>query len=103
MMSTTVDVSKQCTFASAIDVTTILERLEIQFLDVDDRRAIVIFAGGILNLECRTGTLTELTSAEITVYDLPVNSHRNSDGDGDTARKLLEDFHEQLVDAGQSP
>ncbi|ELZ24438.1 hypothetical protein C477_00715 [Haloterrigena salina JCM 13891] len=102
-MSTAVDVSKQCTFASAIDVTTILERLEIQFLDVDDHRAIVIFAGAILNLECRTGTLTNLTSAEITVYDLPVDSHRNSDGDDDTARKLLEDFLEQLADAGHPP
>ncbi|WP_440767229.1 hypothetical protein [Natronorubrum sp. DTA7] len=95
-MSKAVDVTQQCTFPSSIDVTAVLDRLEIQFLDVNDRRAIVIFQGGILNLESQNGTLTDLERAEITVYDLPVNSDRKRRAEDQVAIELIEVFKEQL-------
>ena len=97
-MSATADVSQQRRFATAIDVTAVMNRLEIQFLDVHDRRAIVIFAGAILNLECREGDLTALEDAEITVYDLPVNSERATDDETAAATELIEEFVERLSD-----
>ncbi|WP_339105853.1 hypothetical protein [Haloterrigena salinisoli] len=101
-MSETVDVSQQCAFPSAIDVTAVLDRLEIQFLDVHERRVIVIFAGAILNLECQEGELTALERAEITVYDLPVNSGSTSESEYDTAMELIDDFVDQLHTTSQS-
>lgn len=95
-MSKAVDVSQQCTFPSSIDVTSVLDSLEIQFLDVNERRAIVIFAGAILNLESKKGNLTELECAEITVYDLPMNSKRDADTETEAAIELIEDFRNQL-------
>lgn len=96
-MSNAVDVSQQCAFPSAIDVTAVLERLEIQFLDVHERRVIIIFAGAILNLECQEGGLTALERAEITVYDLPVNSGTDPESEYDTAMELIDDFVDQLL------
>ncbi|SDK61781.1 hypothetical protein [Natronorubrum texcoconense] len=95
-MSKAVDVTQRCTFPSSIDVTAVLERLEIQFLDVNDRRAIVIFQGGILNLESQNGTLTDLDSAEITVYDLPADNKRERGAEGQAAIELIEDFRAEL-------
>ncbi|ELY37807.1 hypothetical protein [Natronorubrum tibetense] len=95
-MSKSVDVSQQYTFTSSIDVTAILDRLEVQYLDVNEHRAIVIFAGGILNLESQAGLLTDLERAEITVYDLPLNSDRNTTNETEAAIELIEDFRNQL-------
>lgn len=92
-MSETVDVSRQCTFSSPVDITAILDRLEVQFLDVHDRRVIVIFAGAILNLESLEGELTALERARITVYDLPLESN----GGTEAAIELIDDFRNQLV------
>lgn len=101
-MSNAVDVSQQCAFPSAIDITAVLERLEIQFLDVHERRVIVIFASAILNLECREGELTALERAEITVYDLPVNSDIAPEREYDTAMELIDDFVDQLLETSRS-
>lgn len=101
-MSETVDVSQQCAFPSAIDATTVLDRLEVQFLDVHEHRVIVIFAGAILNLECLEGELTALERAEITVYDLPVNSGSRDESEFDTAMGLIDDFVDQLLKTSQS-
>lgn len=98
-MSKSVDVSQQYSFASSIDVTTVLDRLEIQYLDVNERRAIVIFAGGILNLETQIGELTDLECAEITVYDLPLNNESNTENETEAAVELIEDFKNQLLSA----
>ncbi|MDQ2052956.1 hypothetical protein RBH26_21165 [Natronolimnohabitans sp. A-GB9] len=95
-MSEAVDISQRCTFPSSIDVTSVLDRLEIQFLDVNERRAIVIFAGAILNLESQKGNLTELECAEITVYDLPTNSEQDAGTETEVALELIEDFRNQL-------
>ena len=95
-MSTAVDVTQQCSFPSPIDVTAVLERLGIQFLDVNERRAIVIFDQAILNLEAQNGRLTALERVEITVYDLPLNDGRETEGESEAAIELIEDFREQL-------
>lgn len=101
-MSKAVDVTQQCAFPSSIDVTAVLERQNIQFLDVNESRAIVIFDGAILNLESQEGKLTKLERAEITVYDLPLNSEGNTKSETETALELIEDFSEQLSDTGNS-
>jgi len=95
-MSEVVDISREVTFSSPIDVTAVLDRLKIQFLDVHERRAIVIFAGSILNIECDDETLTELTRAEITVYDLPLNRDTNAGSETEAAIELIEDFTTQI-------
>lgn len=92
-MSETVDVSRQCKFSSPVDITVILDRLGVQFLDVHDRRVIVIFAGAILNLESLEGELAALERAKITVYDLPLESN----GGNEAAIELIDDFRNQLV------
>ena len=102
-MSNAVDVSQQCAFPSAIDVTEVLDRLEIQFLDVHERRVIVIFAGAILDLECQEGKLTTLERAEITVYDLPVDTGSTPGGEYDTAMELIDDLVNQLLATVRSP
>lgn len=98
MMSEAVDVSRQCTFSSPVDITAILDRLEVQFLEVHDRRAIVIFAGAILNLESLNGDLTALKQANITVYDLPLGGESGTEA----AIELIEDFRNQLVSTNNS-
>ncbi|WP_436348458.1 hypothetical protein [Natronorubrum sp. FCH18a] len=99
-MSKAVDVTQQCAFPSSIDVTAVLERQRIQFLDVNESRAIVIFNGAILNLESRKGKLTDLKRAEITVYDLPLNSEGDTKSETEAAIELIEDFSEQVSATG---
>lgn len=102
-MSRAADVSQQCAFSTAIDVTAVLDRLEIQFLDVHDHRAIVIFAGAILNLECREGDLTALERAEIIVYEPPVHSNRDTENESEATIGVIDDFVEQLDATAQPP
>ncbi|ELY50971.1 hypothetical protein [Natronolimnohabitans innermongolicus] len=101
-MSEAVDVTQRCTFSPAIDVTAVLDRLEVQFLDVHERRAIVIFAGAILNLECLEGELTALETGAVTVYDLPVDGPRDGVTEDEAANELIEEFEQQLVTAARS-
>ncbi|ELZ15541.1 hypothetical protein C477_17725 [Haloterrigena salina JCM 13891] len=102
-MSTAADVSQQSTFSTTIDVAAVLDRLGIQFLDVHDHRAIVIFDGAILNLECREGDLTALERAEITVYDLPMHSNRETENETAATIGVIDDFVEQLDATAQPP
>ncbi|ELY38906.1 hypothetical protein [Natronorubrum tibetense] len=95
-MSTAVDITQQYSFPSPIDVTAVLERLGIQFLDVNERRAIVIFDRAILNLEARNGRLTALERVAITVYDIPLDDDREIESESEAAIELVEDFREQL-------
>ena len=95
-MSKIVDSSQQCTFSSPIDLTAALDQLGIQFLDVDEHRTFVIFAGSILNLESCEGTLTDLKRAEIAVYDLPLHHDESTTSETEAAVELIEEFKDQL-------
>lgn len=99
-MSNTVDVSREFVFSSPVDITAALDRQDIQFLDVHDRRALVIFAGSILNLTTEDGSLTELERVEITVYDLPTDRTHSSNSETEAAIELIEDFTTQLSPTG---
>jgi hypothetical protein len=88
------DVSREYAFTPPADILSILAELNVQYLDVNETRALVIFNTGILNVECTEGELTALTSAEITVYELPYDSA--ADRTTDTAEDLIEKFVGQV-------
>lgn len=94
MMSKTKDVSQVYSFSSPIDMVSMLEQLEIQYIDVNHSRALVIFGGAILNLECLEGDLTNLERIEITLYDLPSNS--DTESETEAALEVINDFKSLL-------
>ncbi|MFC6764331.1 hypothetical protein [Natrinema soli] len=69
----------------------------IQYLDVTETRTLVIFKTAILNLESNEGTLTTLSGAEITVYELP--RHTNTDDPENEAISVIEKFIDQITSA----
>lgn len=71
------DVARQYTFSPPVDLLAILESLNIQYLDVNETRALVIFNTAVLNLESIERELTTLSDVEITVYELPRNTDTN--------------------------
>jgi hypothetical protein len=74
VMSDGSDLSLRYTFATPVDLPSALETLQVQYLDIGETRALVIFNTAILNLECSEGELENLESAEITVYEFPYNT-----------------------------
>jgi len=95
-MSELLDISREYTFSPPIDITATLDRLGIEYLDVRDRRAIVIFTESLLNIEGDTDPLTELERVEITVYDLSLDRERRADNETEAAIELIEDFVDRL-------
>jgi hypothetical protein len=95
-----VNVSRQYTFNPPVDFPSIVEDLAIQYLDVNETRAFVIFNTGILNLECTKGNLNDLSAAEITVYELPYDSA--TDRETDAAVNLIEKFISQIASADRT-
>ncbi|WP_339106316.1 hypothetical protein [Haloterrigena salinisoli] len=93
-MSETIDISREYSFSPPINIASVLDRLEIQYLDVHKSRALIIFDGVILDLECLDGELTHLERAEITVCDLPLNS--DAKNETETALELIGHFKNQL-------
>ncbi|ELZ01348.1 hypothetical protein [Natrialba aegyptia] len=96
-MDNGLDVSQQYTFSPPIDLLSALESLHIQYLDVTETRALVIFKAAILNLESNEGTLTTLSGAEITVYELP--RHTTTDDPENEASSVIEKFIDQITSA----
>lgn len=96
-MDDSLDISQQYTFSPPIDLLSALESLNIQYLDVTETRTLVIFKTAILNLESNEGTLTTLSGAEITVYELP--GHTNTDDPENDAISVIEKFIDQIASA----
>jgi hypothetical protein len=94
-MGSSSNLSRECTFATPIDLPTVLEGLNIQYLDVDETRALVIFNTAILNLESIQGTLTSLSRVKIEVYELPYNTATKEQKE--EARSVLESFLSQIT------
>jgi hypothetical protein len=95
-----VNVSRQYTFNPPIDLLSTVEDLAIQYLDVNETRAFIIFNTGILNLECTDGNLTDLSAAEITVYEIPYDSA--TDRETNTAVNFIKKFVSQISSAART-
>lgn len=63
--------SREHTFGSPIDLPSTLEALNIQYLDVNETRALVIYQTAILNLEVIEGELSAASHIELEVYEDP--------------------------------
>jgi hypothetical protein len=95
VMSDGSDLALRYTFTTSVDLFSALETLQIQYLDIGETRALVIFNTAILNLECSEGELENLESAEITVYEFPYNiATEKTEKD---AVSLIESFVEKVA------
>ena len=65
------DPVRKHTFGSPIDLPSTLEALNIQYLDVNETRALVIYQTAILNLEVLEGELSAASRVELEVYEEP--------------------------------
>jgi hypothetical protein len=70
-MSSHSDPFREHTFGSPIDLPSTLEGLSIQYLDVNETRALVIYQTAILNLEVLEGKLSAASRVELEVYEDP--------------------------------
>ncbi|WP_083909355.1 hypothetical protein [Natronococcus amylolyticus] len=70
-MSSDSDPSWEYTFGSPIDLPSTFEGLSIQYLDVNETRALVIYQTAILNLEVIEGELSAANRIELEVYEDP--------------------------------
>jgi hypothetical protein len=78
------DPSREHKFGSPIDLPSTLEALNIQYLDVNETRALVIYQTAILNLEVLEGKLSAASRIELEVYEDPredysADTEKNSD------------------------
>ncbi|ELY61970.1 hypothetical protein [Natronococcus jeotgali] len=58
LMSSDSESSREQTFPSPVDLLSTLEACNIQYLDIDETRALVIYQTAILNLEVLEGLVT---------------------------------------------
>jgi len=65
------DPFREHTFGYPIDLFSTLEGLNIQHLDVNETRALVIYQTAILNLEVLEGNLSAARRIELEVYEDP--------------------------------
>ncbi|ELY62589.1 hypothetical protein [Natronococcus jeotgali] len=70
-MSSDSDPSREYPFGSPIDLPSTFEGLSIQYLDVNETRALVIYQTAILNLEVLEGGLSAASRIELEVYEEP--------------------------------
>jgi hypothetical protein len=70
-MSSDSDPSREYTFGSPIDLPSTFEGLSIQYLDVNETRALVIYQTAILNLEVLKGDLSTASRVDLEVYEDP--------------------------------
>lgn len=77
-------------FTDSIDLPAILDNLEIDSIDVNDKRLLVIYSGAILNVKILDGTLDTARKIVIEVLDGP--DGRDVDHD-----RLLTDFKNLLI------
>lgn len=94
------DASEQYTFSPPLDLPTTLETLQIQYLDINETRALIIFKTAILNLESVNGTLTDLESAVLTIYEPPREA--STDEVDQEPLAFIEDFINQITSLEQT-
>jgi hypothetical protein len=70
-MSSDSDPSREHTLESPLDLLSTLEGLNIQHLDVNETRVLVIYQTAILNLEVLEGNLSAARRIELEVYEEP--------------------------------
>ncbi|WP_394743208.1 hypothetical protein [Natronococcus roseus] len=99
-MSSDSDPSREYTFGSPIDLPSTLEALNIQYLDVNESRALVIYQTAILNLEVLEGKLSAASRVELEVYEDP-----REDYSADTEKSsdsVVDSLLDQLTSANSS-
>ena len=94
------DPPREHTFGSPIDLPSTLEALSIQYLDVNEIRALVIYQTAILNLEVLEGELSAASRVELEVYEGP-----REDYSADTEKSsgsIVDSLLDQLTSANSS-
>lgn len=99
-MDDSLDVSHQYTFSPPIDLLSTLESANVQHLDVNETRVLVIFNTAILNLEATEGELTSLNDVKITVYEPPCNT--DADETNSEAVSLIEKLIAHVTSAAET-
>jgi hypothetical protein len=91
-MSSDSDPSREYTFGSPINLASTLEAVSIQYLDVNETRALVIYQTAIINLEVLEGDLSTASRVELEVYDDPREDYSayTEESSGSVVDSLLE-------------
>jgi len=73
MTDDSAEVSRHCVFDSVVDVLAALETTAIEYLEVDDQRAIVIYQSAIFMLTATEGEITGAETLDVEVWEPPAN------------------------------
>lgn len=93
--------SREHTFESPISLLSTLEALNIQYLDIDSTRTLVIYQTAILNLDVLEGELTTASRIELEVYEDPREDFSVEAEEKD--KSILESFIDQLTSEDDQP
>ncbi|NKE38108.1 hypothetical protein GWG54_20475 [Natronococcus sp. JC468] len=94
-MPTDTGSTQEYTFSTPVDLLSTLEALNIQYLDIDEIRTLVIYQTAILNLVVLDGELSAASRVELEVYEDP---RQDFSLESDEKEKtVLASFLDQLV------
>lgn len=93
-MSDRSTVSHRYEFAAPVDIQAVLEASHIEFLDIDETRAIVLFGDAILDVDTGEGSLTHATIIDVEMFEPPAEIEST---DTDAISEHLAQFADQLA------
>ena len=70
-MSEFEDISGKYTLPDNVNIPSVFESINIEYLEVNNKRLIVISSGAVLGVSAVDGELTRTTAVELRVYELP--------------------------------
>jgi hypothetical protein len=86
--------TRRYSFGTAVDLQALLKDHHIEFLDVDDTRAVVIFTEAILNVEVDSGSLDHANVVEVAVFEPPADIDPT---DQESLRGLIDEFVDRVA------
>lgn len=92
-------VSHRYEFAAPVDIPAVLEASHIEFLDIDETRAIVISGDAILDVDTGEGSLTHATTIEVEMFEPPPDIEP---AETDALSELLTQFVDRVATAGET-
>jgi hypothetical protein len=87
--------TRRYSFATPVDLAALLEAQHIEFLDVEETRAIVIFGETIFNVEVADGSLDCVEGVEVRVFDPPAAVELT---DHEAVNDLMDTFVTRVAD-----
>jgi hypothetical protein len=86
--------TRRYSFGTSVDLQALFNEHHIEFLDVDDTRAIVIFSEAILNVEVDDGPLDHADGVEVAVFEPPTDVEPT---DQEAIRGLINEFIDRVA------